>query len=322
MDASLFYTDTLTNGFDNLAVNVAEIFEKYPVESLPVADNKARGDKLKGLYKSPLVPLKHRLRIWEQAFLSNLDTGWFIDFNEYWTTVLGARPLWSPQDVYFLKNLYRVKFQRNTLPDTESADVHLEAWQRPELLYFLLHLLTKRTSVQDIGIYQHALELRGKRTGLSILEYGSGLAPFTHNAIKFLSESSKNHYYPTDLAMLPFHYGAWRLQGHGNVHPHLLRPENKFQATLQKPMDVIFCIQVFEHMNEPRRTIKYFYDILKSGGVMVFDFILTDAKGLDSKQGIEQRGDVLEFVRQHFSIPFPADLSAEVSLPLTYAVKK
>jgi SAM-dependent methyltransferase len=322
MDSSIFYTDSQTNGFDNLAVNVAEIFKNHPVESLRMPSKRPHGDRLRGLYRSSLLPLKHRLRIWDQAFLSNLDLGWFDDFNDYWTTVLGGRPLWSPQDLYFLKNVYRVKFQHNILPDTQKAEVHLEAWQRPELLYFLLHLLTKRTSTHDIAIYQQALKLRGKQTGLAILEYGCGLAPFTYNAIKFLKGSKKNDFYPTDLAMLPFHYGAWRLQGNENVHPHLLKPENNFQSTLQTKMDLIFCVQVFEHMNEPLHTVKYFHDTLHSGGVLVFDFILTDAKGLDSKQGTEQRGSVLEFVREHFDISFPAELSPNRSLPLTYAVKK
>jgi SAM-dependent methyltransferase len=323
MEVSAFYTDARTNGFDNLEIDVPEIFRRYPVEDLGAINrDRISRDRFAGIYRSRLIPLKARLGLWDAAFLANLDLGWFEGFSDYWTKVLGGRPLWSPQDIYFLKNIYRMKFQRNTLPDTESADIHLKAWQRPELLYFLLHLLTKRTARQDVGIYKAAIRLRGKQTGLAVLEYGCGLAPFAHHALKFLPSAARNTFFLADLAMLPFHYGAWRMAGRKNIHPHLLRPENAFQATLKKPMDLIFCIQVFEHMNQPLRTIEYFHTLLKPGGVLVFDFILSEAKGLDSIQGTQERSDVLDFVRNHFEMPFPADLSADRSLPLTYVVKK
>ncbi|MEX2144380.1 MAG: hypothetical protein WD740_07270 [Anaerolineales bacterium] len=127
-----------------------------------------------------LIPLKNRLHTWQTAFRAQLDISWFEGFNAYWTRVLGGRPLWSSQDIYFLKNAYRIKFQKTTLPDSEDPAVHQQAWQRPETLYLLLHLLTKETFRQDVRIMEKALRLAGTSREASILEFGCGPALFTY----------------------------------------------------------------------------------------------------------------------------------------------
>lgn len=322
MDKSIFYTKAETNGFDNLQVDLADLYKKFPLEKvLAQAPARSSLDHRKNPYRSAWIPLKYRLRAWQIAFRSQLDISWYEEFNSYWTSVLGGRPLWSPQDIYFLKNAYRIKFQQNTLPDTEDAQVHLQAWQRPETLYLLLHLLTKETFKSDVVIVQKALRLAGKTASASILEYGCGLAPLTHAALKFLGSSRRSQFYLADLASLPYHYAAWRLRGQPNVKVELLAPENGFSLQQQTPMDAIFCIQVFEHLNKPLETVQLFHKLLNKNGVLVFDFLLGTGKGLDSIQAVRERTQVLDFINATFDLLGQPKLDASKGVDLTFARK-
>jgi len=322
MDNSIFYTNTEANGFDNLQVDLDSLYAKYPLEKvLTQAGPRSSLDHRKNLFRSEWLPLKFRLRAWQAAFRSQLDVSWFQEFNIYWTTRLGGRPLWSPQDLYFLKNIYRVKFQQNILPDTEDPNTHLQAWQRPEILYSLLHLLTKETFMSDVRVLQKALKLCGKARGASILEYGCGLAPLTYAALKFLGSSRRNQFHLADLASLPYHYAVWRLRGQLNVRPSLLAPEDEFALKLQTPLDAIFCIQVFEHLNKPLETVRLFHKLLNTKGVLVFDFLQSQGAGLDTLHAVRERNQVLDFINANFDLLGQAKLDPAKSIDLTFARK-
>lgn len=320
MNDSIFYTKSGANGFDNLAVDVPALYSHYPLSDLLVrTDSVSSLRNRSNFYRNGLIPLKFRLRTWQQAFRAQRDISWFEELNAYWTTILGGRPLWSPHDVYFLKNVYRIKFQQNTLPDTEDPNVHLQAWQRPESLYSLLHLLTKETWAIDARIVQRALRLAGKAGGGSLLEYGCGLAPLTYAALKFLGSSRGVRFHLADLASLPFHYAAWRLRGDPNVNAHLLEAERGFALDLNEPLDVIFCMQVFEHLNKPLETVQRFHKMLNKNGVLVFDFMLTKGEGLDSIQAVLERDQVLDFINANFDVQPKLDTAKTVDL--TFARK-
>ena len=323
MNESIFYTKLGANGFDNLEVDLSRIYEHYPLEKMLLQQQPPSALRLRrNFYANPLIPLKIRLQTWQLAFRSQLDISWFEEFNRYWTGVLGGRPLWSPEDLFFLKNSYRVKFQQNTLPDTEDANTHLQAWQRPEMLYSLLHLLTKKTFISDVHIMRKALKMAGKQRGATILEYGCGLAPFTYSALKFLNSSRHNVFHLADLASLPYHYAVWRLRGQANVRPHLLEPESGFAFKSRERMDVIFCIQVFEHLNKPLETAQLFHSLLNKNGLLVFDFLLTKGEGLDSIQAVRERNQVLDFINANFALPEQPKLEATKGVDLTFARKR
>jgi SAM-dependent methyltransferase len=322
MDNSIFYTKAEANGFDNLQVDLASLYAKYPLEKmLTQVGSSSALDHQRKFYARSWMPLKFRLRSWQTAFRSQRDITWFEEFNSYWTGVLGGRPLWSPQDVYFLKNVYRIKFQQNTLPDTEDPIIHLQAWQRPEVIYSLLHLLTKETFISDVRIIQKGLKLASKARGASILEFGCGLAPLTYAALKFMGGSQRNQFFLADLASLPYHYAAWRMRGQPNVKPSLLSPKDGFALNLQNPMDVIFCIQVFEHLNKPLETVRLFHKLLNKNGVLVFDFLLGKGEGLDSIQAVRERNQVVGFINSNFDLLGQPRLDPAKSVDLTFARK-
>src|SRR5689334_19053656 len=140
--AELFYSKRETNQFDKLVVDVDKTYKTFPVDAKfdPKA-NKIRfiKDGFHRLYSQPLLPLAWCNYAWHLLRRIQLDWTWFQEFRTYWSTVLGGRPLWGPQDFYFLRGTYRAKHQDNVLPDTEDASTHLEAWQRPELIFQLFH---------------------------------------------------------------------------------------------------------------------------------------------------------------------------------------
>lgn len=321
MDDSNFYSTSEGNRFDNLKVDVPGIFSQYPLEKMVADSDVQPKDFFTKVYANSFLPLGLRINIWRAAFNAHQDLTWFEDLSKYWTKVLKGRPLWGPYDAYFLKNMYRVKFQRNMLPDTADANTHLDAWQRPELVYSLLHLASKPSLPADVRIMQQAMRYVGRNHGLQVLEFGCSTAPLTYASTRFL-DSGKNTYHLADIAMLPYHYGAWRLRSRADIVRHLLRPENDFLPDFFEPMDMVFCCQVFEHLNKPLEIAQYFHRILKPQGVLVFDFLLTKGTGLDSKQGVEQHSQVLDFIRTHFEILQGSQLREGQGVDLCYVRRR
>lgn len=321
MNDAIFYSTSEKNHFDNLQVDVPALFKKYPLTQLTGSVVPTRKDFFTKLYSNQLLPLGLRIKLWKAAFNAHQDLTWFEDLSEYWTHVLKGRPLWGPYDAYFLKNMYRIKFQKNMVPDTEDASVHLVAWQRPEVLYSLLHLACKPSVPADVRIVQRAMRYIGRSGGLNVLEFGCSTAPFVYGATRFLATGG-NTYHLADIAMLPFHYGVWRLRSRGDIVPHLLQPEKEFMPDFFDPMDLVFCSQVFEHLNKPLEIARYFHQVLRPGGVLVFDFLLTEGTGLDSKQAVEQHSQVLDFIWTHFDILEGSQLRPGESADLCFARRR
>ena len=81
-----------------------------------------------------------------------------------------------------------------------------------------------------------------------------------------------------------------------------LTPENNFRLELNDDLDAIFCIAVFEHLNNPMDTIKVFYETLRHNGLLFFDYVKSDGVGMDSKHSKTQRNDVIDFINKNFEL--------------------
>jgi hypothetical protein len=146
---NIFYRKRETNLFDNLVVDIKQLYEEHPIDKKMDAKPKkvpfAQSLFHRLIYRNPLIPLRYRNILWHGARQVNIDQTWFYEFRTYWSKILHGRPLYSTYDLFFLKNVYRMKFQENQVPDTEDSGLHLNAWQKPEVLYQLLHLVVKET---------------------------------------------------------------------------------------------------------------------------------------------------------------------------------
>lgn len=293
------------NQFEKLSVRVADLYQKSPISDGKWSKKSDAMDPwrlssidLRAVYSSSLLPLKARKSLWRVFRRIGLDQMWFERFRPYWSQVLGGRPLWSPQDLYFLRNWYRISFQNLGVADDASPQDHTEAWQKPETLYQLLHLVF-RESVTDEANILKMFNKHAKKGSKTLVEFGCGTAPITTTFFEF-KKSSKLNFHLYDLPTLALHYSAFKFQKMKNVFVHPINTSNRLVPDLPANSDAIFCITVFEHLNEPLEIAKVFHKSLNPGGLLFFDYIKGDADGLDTKQGVEQRKSVLEFFDKNF----------------------
>ena len=321
--SDVFYCKRERNLFDNLVVDVNKLYEEHPIERkidakpnlVPFTQSRLHNM----IYRNPLIPLGYRDCFWHKARQINLDLTWFQEFKCYWSSVLHGRPLWGVQDFFFLKNLYRVKFQGNWVPDTDDPFIHLEAWQRPELLYQLLHLVFKESIVNQLEIIRQLQKI--KTDACSLLEFGCATAPITTSLFEFYRPRENLQVYICDIQTLAFHYAAYRFRRCSNVKPILLVPENDFLLKLTEPVDAIFCMTVFEHLNKPLETVKIFHELLNPGGLLFFDYSKGKGEGLDTHHGVRQRNDVLDYISKNFEIVH-GTISKDKSMDLTIVKKR
>ncbi len=252
------------------------------------------------IYSFPILPLALRVRLKNLLRKVGADDNWLKHFEEYWI-LLGGRPFWHTSDFYFLRNFYRLRQpppDDNTITDMKS---HLEAWQNSEFIYSLFHAVLKEAFSSEMRILR--LFATMCRSASSILEFGCGSAIITSSILQHRCyRPGRTTFVIADLKNLPFHYAAYKFRQCSNVIPVNLLPENNFQITTDKQFDVVFCCQVFEHLNDPIQTVQTLYDVLKVGGLLFFDYIISEAKGLDTVQGFKYRDDVLNFISNKFVI--------------------
>ncbi|MEK8023203.1 MAG: class I SAM-dependent methyltransferase [Candidatus Hydrogenedentota bacterium] len=291
-----------SNLFDRMAVDVEALYLRYPVPDPGTFPGIAPGKStLSFWYRLRLVPPGLRERVWRLLVRTRIDETWFEDFQVYWTAILGGRPLWGVEDFHFLRNTYRVRFQESGLPENPTPEQHVAAWQSPELLYFLFQQVYRRSRETKLSLVRDALARLG-REPRTILEFGSGVAPITRTCLEFDILPSRPEFFIADIATLAFHYAAFSFRHVSNVRPVLLDPAADFGWRQPAQADVIFCLEVFEHLDRPLETVEQFHRVLAEGGILVFDYVRSEAEGFDTRQGLDQRSRVLEFIARQFHL--------------------
>jgi SAM-dependent methyltransferase len=213
-----------------------------------------------------------------------------------------------------------MRFQYNCIPEKAEAEIHLQAWQQPELIYHLFDQVYRESMHDDSSAVEILFKYR--REWRSILEYGAGTAPVTTGLIELSPSFRDRTFLLADIQTLPFHYAAFKFQGLPKVRTILLKPEKEFQLDPpNQPIDAIVCQTVFEHLNCPFDTVRRLHEWLTPKGLLFFDYILSDAKDLDTIQGHHQRRDVLAFIREHFDV-LEGGLDPESSMGLTVVRKR
>lgn len=310
--------------FFNLKIDVKKIYEEYPITNkvnpqpnlVPFAQSLFH----KLIYRNQEIPQNYRELLWRYARQINLDLSWFQEFQNYWSSVLHGRSLLSVQDFFFLKNFYRIKFAECEVPDTQDPYIFLEAWQSPELIYTLLHFVFKETVVNKLQLLNHLFQLRHKNVDC-YLEFGCGTAPITTSLFEFYQAQKDIKIYITDIETLTFHYAAYKFRQCSNVIPILLVPENHFLLNLTENVDLIFCMEVFEHLNKPLETIQIFHQTLTSKGLLFFDYSKTEGLSMDSQHSARERNDVLDFISKNFDVLY-GSITKDRNMSLTIVRKK
>jgi len=317
----IFYEKKENNKLDNLKVDVKELFEKYPA-NLKINPKQNQVDFLNSyfykIYRNSLIPLKVRSILWKLFRQISLDNNYLEEFNKYWIGILKARPLPTVHDLFFIKNIYRLKFQYNVVPDTTDPYTHLEAWQRPEIIYQLLALICKPNRYFECDILK--LMNKNKKKVKSFLEFGCATAPITTAFYEFFKKPKDIKIFISDLQTLAFHYACFTYRKCSNVIPLPLTPDNDFLPKLQENVDVIFCLAVFEHLNKPLDIIKIFHNTLNNKGLLIFDYEKTYGGGLNTNHGLREREQVLDYIYENFKLIY-GRISKDKDMGLTIIKK-
>ncbi len=146
--------------------------------------------------------------------------------------------------------------------------------------------------------------------------YGCGAAPIVTSMIK--NKLSQYSYTIADIKCFPYHYAKFRLKQHGvefiDIQPFEM-------PKLSRKYDIIFLTTVLEHLPDPLEVIKMLYENLNNNGFLIFDYILSKGKGLDTMAAVKQRSVVLDFIKDNFEI-VSGILQYESSMGTTVVRKK
>lgn len=279
----------IVNKFDSLVVNIQDLHNQISSSWGKVSKKKYPLSKWSRFLASRFPELYRSL------VDSGFERGWFNEFKEYWEKALGGRPIYL-HDFFFLYDNYRVKFQSSAVEQDSTAEKFLEAWQLPENVYMAFGTSYKY-ALDPLEYKRHEKYLRANKGG-KILEYGAGYAPVITSMLK--SGLTNYDFTAADIDCFTFHNAKYRLTQYGvkfvDIVPY------KPAELPYSDYDVVFLMTVLEHLPDPVEVVKSITEHMRVGGILVFDYILSEGHGLDTVESVQQRAEVLQFIVKNFDI--------------------
>lgn len=275
----------MTNHYDNLEINIAakhaDINSRLPRHSFgPLS-----------LVKRLLHHFLFEIKIFGKLIDAGFIRRWFSEFNFYWQRELGGRPL-KFHDFFFLYSWYRVKYQNIELKNESDPAQFLADWQHPANIYQIFSCAYQYSA----NPFSYLPFKKYLHRGDSILEYGAGFAPITTSLATY--RPGRYRLTIADIPQHSYHYAKWKLLPLNvktvDINPASLPPLAKY--------DAIFIITVLEHLTNPLVVIKHLTEHLNPSGFLIFDYIKSDAEGLDTQSSLNQRQAVLNFIKENYKI--------------------
>lgn len=286
------------NTFDDLRLDVAaSIRVQEPwlsaVERKPVGRSWAAGQSDLCRYR-----LLQRAGLWEMWVNQGLEGSWFREFAGYWHQVLNGRPL-TIMDFHQLRFHYRCRFQAEGELSWSSAREHISNWQDARGLFNVFQFVYREAlhPVRSWELLHHV------RSGMRILEFGCGSAPMYRTWRRFASHRAAD-WLLADIPGFPYHY-ARHVFGPDRSARFLTIGEDRFDDPLlgvDGGFDLIVLQEVFEHLRRPRYLAEYLVQRLRPGGLLLFDYIATQAHGLDTPAGMQERAATLEYLARNLDV--------------------
>jgi 2-polyprenyl-3-methyl-5-hydroxy-6-metoxy-1,4-benzoquinol methylase len=286
------------NKYDDVHLDVVRLLKEQARPSAYDPGVKSADDlgfrRLGAVSRLYLTGLLYKTGIYQRLIYSNLKLDWFYEFRDYWVNELGHRPI-DPHDFHFLRGVYRQKFQDVEVPGLATDAQHLNAWRDPRNIY-LLFANQYKLALQPLSAHRFIKYV--PRNG-RVCEYGCGLAPIATGLCKFYPQRNVC-ITCADLPTILFHFARWKFRekkfirmveiNHGNDEP------------LDGEFDVIFCMAVLEHLPRPGPVIKHLHSRIRRGGYLIFDYLKTEGKGLDTQGAARDRISVLRYILDKFEV--------------------
>lgn len=257
----------------------------------------------------------YKLGILERLVYSNLSLGWFKEFRKFWVDYLRNRPV-DIVDFHFLRNNYRVKFQKVSHEDELNPTKFIKAWQKYESVHLLFQCIWKYAKSAYLNFYPF---LRYIPNNTHILEYGCGIAPITEGLIRYCLYKNLK-FTIADIKQINFLYARWKFTQKDYINFVTIDPGICDNLPPEDKYDVIICLSVFEHLSNPLGIIKVLHNHLKMRGILIFDYIKGEGKGLNTRGGVIERGKVLNFIERNFKL-LKGAINHKDSMGLTVARK-
>lgn len=280
------------NSFDDIRIDIAEahrMADSLPREIRPIA-----APAWKGRFRLLTYRLLRKLRLHEALVVNGVLGGWLRDFRSYWNDVLGGRPIWKTLDFFLLAHDYRKSQQHVKAIEWKDAERHLENWQQPGQVYQIFQQVERFA----LTPYEHPPIWKYLEPKMRVLEYGCSAGPYYQCYRKFFSHK-KQEWVLADIPNFPFHYAKHICRSDQGVSFATIEADN-YDDPLQstEKFDAIILTTVLEHLDKPREVVAYLLERLRPGGVMLFDYILSEGTGLDHPGSLEQRAECLGVIRE------------------------
>jgi len=251
-----------------------------------------------------------KIKLYPKLVDSGFIRRWFDEFNFYWQKELKGRPL-KLHDFFYLHSYYRVKFQDISLESENNSDKFLQDWQKPANIYQTFSCAYQYAS----NPFSYIPFKKYLKRNSSILEYGCGFAPITTSLAHY--KPNKYNLSIADIPQYTYHYAKWKLSKFKvktiDIDPSKLPQLEKY--------DVIFIITVLEHLTNPLEVIKHLSDHLNPNGFLIFDYIKGEGLGLDTKKSLEQRAEVIHYLKNNLKL-IDGVLNEKYSMKTTVVQKK
>lgn len=293
------------NFYDNMKINISESHKRF--RHLEKNQKNIKRFKLLNYLSYCYNALLQKSSLSEAMMLTGLRQKWFCNFRDYWINILNGRPL-TIIDFHILLHDYRKKIQSYTELNWESPEAHLNNWQNPNQIYATFSATKGRALRPIVG-----RQLWNKiHKGATILEYGCSLAPFYYCYRLFFNHLDCK-WILADLPTFPYHYAKYLYRNDPSVFFHDIADFADPLKTIDN-YDVLILTNVLEHLDEPVSIVNYLLDKLSPNGIMLFDYLMSAGKGMDTTKGAVLRNDCLDVISKridiiHGKISYDADIN-------------
>jgi 2-polyprenyl-3-methyl-5-hydroxy-6-metoxy-1,4-benzoquinol methylase len=286
------------NHFDDLRLDVAASIQAQEEWLRAVAKRPVQRSWLACQSALLRYRLLQRAGAWEPWINLGLEGAWFHEFADYWHRVLAGRPL-TVMDFHQLRFLYRCRFQRDASLSWSTPQEHVANWQDACGLFSVFQFVY-REALQPVRSWEL---LRLLKPGMRILEYGCAGAPMYRTWLRFGS-STPADWVLADIPGFPYHYSRHVFAADAPVRFCTIATD-RFDDPLHgvdKPFDLIIVQEVFEHLHRPRFIAEYLLERLQPKGLIFFDYIASEAHGLDTPAGMQERTETLRYLAQRLDV--------------------